>query len=318
MIKVSAPGKLLLIGDHAVVYDRPCLVTAVNHRMSVSMEKRDDNVIVINAPEVAVKDFKIDLDQVSEDQPKAVRFVIRSVKNFFEKYNVKSGLNISTKSEFSSKFGFGSSSAVTVCTVKALSEVFGIEMTKKEIFDMSYKTVMDIQKVGSGFDVAAAVYGGVLYFFTAGKIIESLNAKQLPLVVGYTGIKADTSTIVKRVKADLEQNPEIINNIFDEITKITESSKDLLANSDWSALGQKLTENQKLLSELGVSSQELDNLISKAVEAGAYGAKLSGAGGGDCMIALAEDNRGVVEKAITEAGGTIIPVETNAEGVRVE
>ncbi|MBR9682777.1 MAG: hypothetical protein GOV02_03815, partial [Candidatus Aenigmarchaeota archaeon] len=166
MIKVSAPGKLLLIGDHAVVYDRPCLVTAVNHRMSVSMEKRDDENIVIDAPEVGVKGFKIELGQIANDQPKAVRFVIASVKNFFEKYNVKSGLNINTKSEFSSKFGFGSSSAVTVCTVKALSEVFNIEMTKKEIFDISYKTVMDIQKAGSGFDIAAATYGGSLYFFT--------------------------------------------------------------------------------------------------------------------------------------------------------
>ncbi|MBR9682295.1 MAG: mevalonate kinase, partial [Candidatus Aenigmarchaeota archaeon] len=119
-------------------------------------------------------------------------------------------------------------------------------------------------------------------------------------------------------KEKMKDNLKEIDNIFDGMKEITEKSKDIMINSDWKALGEKLTENQRLLANLGVSSPELNRLIAAAVGAGAYGAKLSGAGGGDCMIALAEDNREAVERAITSAGGILIPVETNAEGVRVE
>ena len=123
MIKVSAPGKLMLFGEHAVVYDRPCIVTAINHRMSVSIEKKNDDKITVNAPEVGIKDYSIYINELKGNYPKDLSFVLSSIKNFFNKYNIKNGLDIHTKSEFSSKFGFGSSSAVTVCTIKALSEI---------------------------------------------------------------------------------------------------------------------------------------------------------------------------------------------------
>ncbi len=318
MVKVSAPGKLMLFGDHAVVHGRPCIVTAVNHRMSVEMEKREDSKIIINAPEMNINDYTVSTNELNKEHPKEVKFVAVAIKNFFEKYNLKSGLNIKTKSEFSSKFGFGSSSAVTVCTIKALSELFKIGMTEKEIFDLAYKTVLDIQGVGSGFDIAAAIYGGTLYFVTGGKTIEKLDMKNLPLIVGYTGIKADTATLVRMVAEKKKKNSYVDAN-FDLAEKIVFDAKLHLENDNHNVVGELMNSNHGLLNSLGVSSAELENLIHSAHKAGAYGAKLSGAGGGDCMIALApEEKKEVVKKAIENAGGIIIPVETNAKGVRVE
>ena len=318
MIKVSAPGKLMLFGEHAVVHGRPCIVVSVDHRINVSLEKRDGNKIYLDAPDVAVKNYIASLDDLEKPFPKETRFVFGAIKNFFEKHNLKSGLNIKTESESLSKFGLGSSSAVIVSTIKGLAELFGIRMNNKELFDLSYKTVLDIQEVGSGFDVAAAIYGKTLYFVTAGKIIKSMEVKELPIIVCYTGIKADTPTLVKMVYKKLSEEPKKINKIFDEIEKIVNLAKIEIENSNWEKVGRLMNLNQNLLRELGVSSKKLEDLISTALNSGAFGAKLSGAGGGDCMIAIADKEKlNNVKEALEKAGGKIIDAKLQTEGVKL-
>lgn len=319
MVKASAPGKLMIFGEHIAVYGRPCIVTAVNHRMSVLIEKRKDDKIIINAPEVNVKDYKISVNELSNQYPKEVSFVLAAVKNFFDKYSCKSGLDIETHSEFSSKFGFGSSSAVTVSTLKAMTELFDNKMTNNELFNISYKTILDVQRVSSGFDIASAIFGGIIYFAKKGEVIEKMDIKEIPLIVGYTGVKADTPTLINKVSRMLEKEPKKFNDIFDKIENIVIKAKEKIKSSEWYEVGRFMNENQKYLDILDVSSPELDRLISSANKAGVYGSKLSGAGGGDCMIALASKEKiFAVSEAIEKAGGIIIPVETNVEGVRIE
>lgn len=314
-IIVSAPGKLMLLGEHAVVYGRPCIVTAVNQRMKATVELTDESVFELNAPDVQITNYQKPISQIGiGDIPKGAKFVEIAVKNF---PNIKSGIKITTFSEFSSQFGFGSSSASTVCIIKALSEITETKLNNKQIFDLAYKTVLDIQGKGSGFDVAAAVYGGTLYYVSPGKIIEILNIDSLPLVVGYSGIKADTVTLMNQVLE--KNNPETIEQIYTNIGKLVEQAKVAILSKDWSSLGKLMTSNQKLLEGLGVSIKKLDDMILSAKNAGAYGSKLSGAGGGDCMIAIApEDKEETVKAGIISAGGQVIEVETNAEGVRIE
>lgn len=319
-ISVSAPGKLMLLGEHAVVYNHPCLVTAIDQRMRASVEIQEDQFFELEAPDVEVSNYKKPLTELGKGNiPKGAKFVEITVKNIFEKYGVKKGIKIITRSEFSSQFGFGSSSASTVCTIKAVSELLGLNLSQREIFDFSYETVLDIQGKGSGFDVAAAVFGGTLYFVTGGKVIEPLNIQSLPLIVGYSGVKADTVTLINNVKEKFANDNDRLQKIYSEIEKIVEKARSFVIAGDWEQVGSLMNENQKLLKELGVSIDKLDNMISGAIEAGAYGAKLSGAGGGDCMIALApKDKIKSVENAITKAGGEILSVKTNAEGVRIE
>lgn len=319
-VKVSAPGKLMLFGEHSVVYGKPCVVTAVNQRIFVKITKTENDIILINAPEVNVKNYSIKVSDLGAvEYQKEVKFVLKAVENFFKKYKVSSGLKISTHSEFSSLFGFGSSSAVTVCVVKGLSKIFDIQVYNKSLFDIAYKTVLDVQGVGSGFDLAAATWGGTLYFVGGGKKITPINIKPFKLIVGYTGIKADTATLIKKVARSIDRNKSRVDEIFDSITEIVEKSKKMLIKNDFAGLGELMIQNQSLLNKLKVSVPMLDSLISASIKSGAYGAKLSGAGGGDCMIALA-DSKNVknVEKAITKAGGIILPVKTGVEGVRIE
>lgn len=316
-ITVSAPGKLMLFGEHAVVYGKPSIVTAVNQRLTIKAEKITEPFLKLNATDVDLKDYAKSLKDLGKGEiPKAAKFVEYAVKNFVNKHEIKNGIQLETLAQFKSTFGFGSSSASAVCTIQALSEVFKIKLTKKEVFKLAYKTVLDVQGLGSGFDLAAAIYGGTLYFITGGKKIEPLEIKHLPLIVGYSGVKADTATIVKEVKQRFENYPQLLKNIYDGIEIIIEEAKIALQKNDLEKAGQLMNLNQGYLETLGVSSEKLSAMIYAARSAGAYGAKLSGAGGGDCMIALAPENkRRAVEKAIEKAGGQILKVEANTAGV---
>ncbi len=320
MINVSAPGKLLLLGEHAVVYGYPCIATAVDQRMKATGTSLEEFEFELEAADVDIYGYRKPLVEIGKgDIPKGAKFIEIALQNFLQKYPIKGGVRVETSSEFSSQFGFGSSSASAVCVIKAVSELFGARLSQKEIFDISYKTVLDIQGKGSGFDVAAAIFGGTFYFVTGGKIIEPLAIKEIPLTVGYTGIKADTTSLIKQVAEKKDKNPEKVERIFQAIAKLVEDAKTKILEGDWERMGKLMDFNQEYLRDLGVSSEKLEDLISAAKKAGAYGAKLSGAGGGDCMIAISSpDKKEAVSDAITKAGGQVIDVRTNVQGVRIE
>lgn len=320
-IEVSAPGKLMLFGEHAVIYGYPCIVTAVDQRMRVLVEASGDEKLRIEASDVGLADYALGIGELDkkQDLPKGARFVAAAVNCFFDRFSIKSGLRIRTQSDFSSEFGFGSSSAVTVAVIKGLSELFGVKMGRKDLFDLSYKTVLDVQGVGSGFDLAAAIWGGTLWFVTGGKTIIPLKTEALPIVVGYTGIKADTPTLIRQVAEKQKAHPEITTKIFETVLLVVREAKNVMERKNWLALGELMNINQGLLDALGVNTKELSSLVYACREAGAFGAKLSGAGGGDCMIALVDGlTKTAAEKAVINSGGKVLQVKLNAEGVRNE
>ncbi len=317
-VVVSAPGKLMLFGEHGVVYQRPCIVTAVDQRIRVYVERTGTGFLRIEAPNVGVNEYEAGIGSVADSgTPKGARFIVAAVRNFDRRYGVRSGVTIRTKSEFSSEFGFGSSSAVTVAVLKALSELFEVRISNDELFGLSYRTVLDVQAVGSGFDLAAAIWGGTLCFRSAGPKIDPLDIEGLPLIVGYTGVKADTASLVRAV-ADLRTRyKNLTDRIFDIMADLVEQAREALVARDVDSLGALMNINQGLLDSLGVNSLELSRLIYAAREAGATGAKLSGAGGGDCMIALSpEPRRQFVEEAIESAGGKLLGIRAGAPGVQ--
>ncbi|MFH0749900.1 MAG: mevalonate kinase [Candidatus Gottesmanbacteria bacterium] len=306
MITVSAPGKLMLMGEHAVVYGHPCVVTAVSERLSVTIKETNDGNVIINAPQVKNTRF---LDQALLDGCAALAIQHK-------------GLHITTQSCFSNCYGFGSSSAVTVATLFALSKLFNKHIDPKSLFQLAYKTVLTIQGVGSGFDVAAATYGGTLLYTKGGNTLDQLAWDMndgVSVVVGYSGVKADTSSIVKEVAKKREIQKERVDRIFGAIGKLVIQAKEAGDKKDWETVGKFMNFNQEYLRDLGVSTEKLETMIQAAKQTGAYGAKLSGAGGGDCMIALTrKDKKKDVEEAIVKAGGIVVPVIIHIEGVRID
>jgi len=302
IVRTSAPGKLLLLGDYAVVYGHPCLVTAVDKRLYVEVE-------VIDSKE----------DEISTPQVKESRFVLETIAYMKEHFHINQHVRIRTQGDFSHQVGLGSSSAVTVATAHAFNILFNLSLTKKQIFDIGYAVNLFIQGVGSGFDIAAATFGGTIKYVKGGTLIESLVVSSLPLVVGYSGIKADTPFYIRKVAEAFRDRQGEINSIFSSLHRLVDQAQAALSDGDLMQLGICFTHAQEELNTLGVSIPKLDLMIAAAMKAGAWGAKLSGAGGGDCMIALvSEGKKAAVEDAIKQVGGEIIPVALQAEGVRVE
>jgi mevalonate kinase len=321
-VTATAPGKLLLYGDHAVVYGHPCIVTAVNQRITATVRKNGVDVFHLEAPDLGLSAYTKTLAELGKKElPKAVSFIEMLYKRFLEKYPQREGIVVTTRSQFSEKFGFGSSSAVTVAFAKALTELYHIKLTNHELFELCYQAVLDVQGVGSGFDLAAAIWGGTIYYVSPAKVVEplKLTSGELPLVVGYTGIKADTPTLIRMVQTHLNAEPKEVEGYFSEMHVIVDQARAAVESGDWTTAGQLMTENQKILQKLNVSGLKLDELIDASLRAGAFGAKLSGAGGGDCMVALtSEQHKTKVADTITAQGGQVMSVQLHAEGVRLE
>lgn len=307
-IKATAPGKLMLIGEHAVIYNHPCLVTAVDRRLSVSVTETQSGKIEIDAPQVS-----------------NTRFLEKTLEAAEKTWSIKhSGLLVRSESSFSGKYGLGSSAASVVATTAALAAYFQVKLDKRQFFDFAYKIILDVQGVGSGFDIASAIYGGTLYFVTGGKTIENLTNKngRLPLVVGYTGVKSNSVELVSQVAEKRKQYPERVDRLMQAIARLADQGREAFLEGDWVKLGKLMDFDQEYLRDLGVSSAKLEDLIAAAKRAGALGAKLSGAGGGDCMFALinseVDQSKPLIIEAIRKAGGEVVEVIPNAEGVRVE
>lgn len=319
-ISVSAPGKLMLLGDHAVVYNRPCLVTAINLRLKVVAEIIEKPLLQLTAKEIGIDGYERPMEKIGQGEiVKEVKFVELAVKNFINKYQIKVGIRITTHPGFSSLYGLGSSAAVTVCVLKAIANICKINITPKELFDLSYKTVLDVQGSGSGFDIAAAIHGGLLYFFAGGEKIEALSCKDLSLIVGFSGTKADTVSMLNLVEEKKKNYQKAIEMIFDNIARIVDEARLAILEKNWGRLGTLMDYNQSYLEDLGVSTDKLNQMIDVSRQAGAYGAKLSGAGGGDCMIALVSaQKRKDVEEAIKNTGGEIVEAEIDNNGVTID
>jgi len=319
-ISASAPGKLMIFGEHAVVYGYPCIVTAVDQRVHVTIHETANNYFHVQAPDLNTPQYKKLRTQLgSQEIPKAVSFLEMCYKRFLDKFPQKFGVHVVTKSDFSATFGFGSSSAVTVAFAKALSSLYNIPFTNQELFDLCYQAVLDVQGVGSGFDIAAAIWGGTLYYVKPAKIIEVLTMDPLPLIVGYTGIKADTATIVREVEKKRNMNKKNIEHIFFEIENLTNSAKHAIQAKNWKYVGELMDQNEKYLENLEVQSKELDEMVALAKTHGALGAKLSGAGKGDCMIALSDQvHANTITDSLKKIHGGTLTVQTSAEGARLE
>lgn len=315
-IKISAPGKLMLFGEHAVVYGCPCIVTAVNQRVHVKASFNGQDELVINAPQLGVKNYRRNVSSLcSQEMPKQVSFIEAVVKRFYQNYGLKKGLELETKSDFSHSYGFGSSSAVTIATAMALKELYSVKLSPKKLFKLCYKAVLDIQGVGSGFDLAAALWGGTLFYEKGARLVKKMKISKFPIVVYYSGVKADTPTLVRQVAELKRRHPIKVKRVFEDIEKVVLKAKEALNQGDWKKIGGLMNKNQKLLEGLGVSTLKLEKLIKAAINAGAWGAKLSGAGGGDCIVAVCPPQKQkAIEQVLVKAGGKKMQVKLNSKG----
>jgi len=295
-VKTSAPGKLYFFGEHAVLAGKKSIAFAIDQRIYCEIKERSDEKIVFHFPEVGVE-YREYNGRLSDKETSFATAAINCIK----KLTRLRGMTISTRSEMHP--GFGTSSASTVAILGALSEFYGLGLSKGDIFNMGCQVVLDVQGEGSGYDIACSTYGGVIEYVRGGLPKQLKHPNNLPMIIGYTKIKADTTKIINHVLSLKQRYPEQISTIFGIIEQIVLLVEDALEKGDFRMLGELMNMNHGLLAALDLSSPELEELIWVSKKAGAIGAKLSGAGRGDCMIALAPGKEKEVSYAINSMGG---------------
>jgi mevalonate kinase len=324
-VAASAPGKLMLFGEHAVVYGAPCIVTAIDGRTYAEVSPDDTEIIVLKRE--GYPTYRLGSISSIQDKFRAIcnfdkkhQFVVAALRQFWNNTSCKFGATISTWSDFR-EGGLGSSSAVTVALVKALFEVSGQQYNLKKIFDLSYAAVKDVQGKASGFDVAAATYGGILRY-QQDKPSVSLQEQigELPLFVVNSGVKASTTEYIDKVECRKNKEPELIRSIINKVESLVNDVEKVLLRQDFEEAGVLMNRNHDLLKQLDVSIDVLDLLVTICNNSGAYGAKLSGAGGGDCIISLVppECKRKLEEEVNKVKGVRVESIQVGEEGVRIE
>lgn len=287
----------MLFGEHAVLRGAPAVVTAVDQRMHLERTP-------LKLPRLRIKStlghYDAPLAELTDDE--RFRFVLEAVR----RASPQAGLNVAIASEFSSTIGFGSSAAVTVGTVALLHP----KASKHEIFEEALAVVRAVQGRGSGSDVAASAFGGFIGYRADPCEIEELNPPQIPDVsVVYCGYKVPTVKVIEHVATREAAEPELVRAALTKLGHIAGVAMDAIQEGDWDMVGRLMQMHQRLADTIGINTPEL-RTISAGLEAatGMFGAKITGAGLGDCVI-------GVGAAGASVPGFETIPVGIGGAGL---
>jgi mevalonate kinase len=300
----AAPGKVILFGEHAVVYGRPAIavpVTGVRARAVVSADPRSIACQVrIQAPDI---NLEANLDKLPASHPLAA--ALRAVLTALNLPRSPACL-IRVKSTIPVASGLGSGAAVTVALIRAYSAFLGKPLPDDKVNALAFEIEKLHHGTPSGIDNTVITYAMPVYFQRkpSGPTIEIFNVPQpFQIVIGDTGVRSPTAVSVRDVRNAWQAQTEDFERLFDQIGSVSENARKIIEAGRPSQLGSLMDENQALLVQMGVSSPALDRLILAARSAGALGAKLSGGGRGGNMIALVNDtNAEVVMQALKDAG----------------
>ncbi len=321
-VEASAPGKMILFGEHSVVYRGPAIVVAIDRRASVIASKRTDKKVYIDAEDLGFSGY-FEGDNYVAITGKVWRgpnmgALNTTSKIVMDKLGVASGVNLKVRSALPIAVGLGSSAAVCVATTAAVGELFDGNLTLEKISELSFEGERVIHGNPSGVDNNIATFGGLMRY-ERGKDFERMKVEDsLPFIIGNTRRKRSTRTLVEKVRELRDRNPQHVDPIIDSIARISQEGLDPFLRKDLEKLGDLMNINHGLLSAIGVSTLELDQLVYAARRDGALGAKLTGAGGGGCMIAIArESDLSRVERAIRICRGQSLRTNPTNQGVTV-
>jgi len=300
-ISAHAPGKAILFGEHAVVYNRPAIAVPV-HQVRVKAAvfanpKGQPDEIWIEAPEIGLKAW---LANLPETQALAILFA-----RFKEALGVAylPALRLTIHSTIPVAGGLGSGAAVSVAVARALAGFVGRTLTNEQVSALAYEVEKKHHGTPSGIDNTVITYGQPIYF-QRGQPFELIHpGAPLTLVIADTGIKSNTALAVGGVRQRWQAQAGRYEALFDRVGHIAAQARQLIESGQIQPLGSLMVENHDLLCEMGVSIPQLDKLVESALQGGAWGAKLCGGGLGGNMLALVEpDAAPAVALALSQAG----------------
>ena len=280
----SAPGKIILFGEHFVVHGTKAILAAIDKRITVTSVFTNTGTLKVNSQ---LGTLEVPISSLYEEVKSEFRpFVYLANKIINSNQNVN-GLEVTINSDIPIGVGLGSSSACCVAAAASISELFK-ELSSEEILNISIEAEKTIFPDTSGADCTVCTYGGMIEYeqFTGTKKID--NPSDLNLVIANSMIPHTTKNSVERVSKFKENDEERFSQLCDLETKLIDEVIIAMKNNDATTLGLKMSENQKYLEEIQVSNDTLRNMISSLNEI-SLGSKITGAGDGGCIIALVKD-----------------------------
>lgn len=308
-ISASFPGKIILFGEHAVVYNSHAIAIPVHQVCSraviTPLVKAAPGEVEIVAPDI---DLHAPLSSLQENDP--IGFAIRTS---LDKMGIKTppAFSIRITSDIPIAAGMGSGASVSCSIARSISTFLGKPFSVSEISSIAFEVEKLHHGTPSGVDNTVIAYGQPVYFKRGDDAPMLLHsAANLDFIIADTGIKARTVDVVADVRKGRQDDPARFDQLIDGVENVVSSAYSALNTGDVELVGSLMNENQALLLQMGVSHPKLDAFVSVALENGAIGAKLSGAGRGGNMIALVPASKTSVVRSALENAGAVRLIHT--------
>ena len=279
----SAPAKVILFGEHFIVYGGKAILCSIDKRITVESELAGNDIQISS---------ELGAIRVSKNEPiknidAKFRPLVFIAQKILKEFDSKSGIKITIKSEIPAGVGLGSSSACCVAAASSISWLF-TNYSKEKILELAIQAEKTVFENASGADTSCCTYGGIMEYTKQGT--KGLNLKpQFQFVIANSKMIHSTSEVVSRVKQFKEKQPDVFSALCENESSLIEEALDALKRNDLKTIGEKMQTNQLHLQKIGVSNQTLDQIIN-SIKDTAYGAKLTGAGDGGCVVALVNDS----------------------------
>jgi len=300
MTTASAPGKVILLGEHSVVYGRPAIAVPVAdvQATAVVTSEREEPGVTIHAKDIGQT---IDILSAPEDEP--LSLTVRNVLAYAGLRPNDVRLTVTIRSTIPVASGLGSGAAVAAALVRALARHLAFDMDVAQVSDLVYETEKIHHGTPSGVDNTVVTYEQPV-FFRREQPIETFRVGQpFWLAIADSGLPSVTRETVADVRVAWQQDPQTYEDLFDRIGALVVSAREAIEQGETGQLGDGMNQNHCLLQEMGVSSRVLDGLVHAALDAGALGSKLSGGGRGGNVIALIDPARTEdIREALAAAG----------------
>ncbi len=282
--KASAPGKVILFGEHFVVYGVKVILCAINKRITVTAEKIEEEKIAIKSN---IGDLILEPNKPISEIDSPLKPFYYLANKMLQTQNQTTGIEIVIESDIPLGVGLGSSSACCVAGAAAISRLFA-ETSKEEILKLAIEAEKTIFQNTSGADCTVCTYGGIMEYDKKNGFTKIKSEPNFHLVIANSNIKHSTESIVAGVKQFKEENEEEFSKLCNDESKIVEEALKLLKDNNIKELGQKIIQNQEYLETIGVSNEKLRDMILIGQKS-SFGAKITGAGGGGCIFALTDE-----------------------------